>query len=75
MSVDEAFQGQKIGLKLGEHTIDFVKRMGGKLIWIESNTILTPAITLYKKLGFIAAPLRPTPFARCNIFMELAIGN
>jgi putative acetyltransferase len=71
MSVDEAFQGQKIGLKLGEHTVNFAKQMGGRMMWLESNTILTPAITLYKKLGFVAIPPRPTPFDRCNILMEL----
>jgi hypothetical protein len=35
--------------------------------------VLTPAISLYGKLGFKKIVGPPTPYQRCNIQMELAL--
>ncbi|RZL43422.1 MAG: MarR family transcriptional regulator, partial [Pedobacter sp.] len=42
-------------------------------IYLESNTILKPAINLYHKLGFEKIAGKPTPYTRCNIQMELVV--
>ena len=37
------------------------------------QTVLTPAINLYRKLGFVRVVGPPSPYARCNIRMELRL--
>ena len=73
MAVDPAHQGLGIGKKLGLAIIAGAAEMGAKHIYLESNTILGPAIRLYEKLGFKKIEGRPTPYRRCNIQMELII--
>jgi DNA-binding MarR family transcriptional regulator/GNAT superfamily N-acetyltransferase len=53
--------------------IDKAKSLGASKIYLESNTILRPAINLYHKLGFQKVAGKPTPYTRCNIQMELVI--
>ena len=38
---------------------------------LESNTILDPAINLYRKLGFEPVQGGVSPYDRCNIQMEM----
>lgn len=71
MAVSPNFQGKQIGYKLGMHTIEMAKRMGAKRIWLESNRRLTPALNLYRKLGFKEIPITFTPYARADIRMEI----
>jgi GNAT superfamily N-acetyltransferase len=69
MAVDERFRGKKIGLALAESAIVKAKSLGAHKIILYSNTILEPAITLYKKIGFLEVPL-DGPYKRSNIKME-----
>lgn len=72
MAVTEEYQGLRIGQKLMYASIDFAGRTGAKRLFLDSNTKLTPAITLYKKVGFREIPVpKDTPYERCNIRMEL----
>ena len=71
MAVSPKFQGRKIGWQIGEAIKLKAKLVGAKKLYLESNTILEPAINLYRKLGFIEVYGRPTPYERCNIQMEL----
>lgn len=72
MAVTEKHQGMRIGQKLMYACIDYAGQHGVKRLFLDSNTKLTPAISLYKKVGFkeIAVPAN-TPYERCNIRMEL----
>jgi len=72
MAVDEKFQGKKIGLLLSEAAIVKAKQQGANKIILYSNTVLTPAISLYRKLGFQEIPL-DGPYKRSNIKMELIL--
>lgn len=72
MAVDEHFQGKKIGNALAEAAIEKAKEKGAGKIFLYSNTILEPAISLYKKLGFREVPV-DGPYKRTNIKMELTI--
>lgn len=73
MAVSPKAQGKKIGWLLGEAVKEKAKQIGTKKLYLESNTILVPAINLYRKLGFVEVFGRPTPYERCNIQMELTL--
>jgi GNAT superfamily N-acetyltransferase len=73
MAVSPKAQGKKIGWLIGEAIKEKARQVGAKKLYLESNTILTPAINLYRKLGFIEVFGRPTPYERCNIQMELVL--
>lgn len=71
MAVSPKAQGKSIGKQLGEAVIKAARELGASRIYLESNTLLTPAINLYHKLGFQKVVGRNTPYKRCNIQMEL----
>lgn len=73
MAVDDNFQGKGIGIILANAVIDKAKELNAKSIFLESNTILKPAITLYKKLGFKKLDGYSSPYKRANISMELIL--
>jgi GNAT superfamily N-acetyltransferase len=73
MAVSPKAQGKKIGWMIGEAIKDKARKLGAKKLYLESNTILVPAINLYRKLGFIEVFDRPTAYERCNIQMELVL--
>ena len=73
MAVDPLFRGRGIGQQLGAAIIDRARKLGAKTIFLESNTILAPAISLYRKLGFVETERQPTPYARGNVHMVLNV--
>lgn len=73
MAVSPAAQGKNIGWLLGLASIEKAKEMGGKSLFLESNTRLVPAISLYRKLGFVKVTGKPSPYERSNIQMELSL--
>ncbi|MGC4234718.1 MAG: GNAT family N-acetyltransferase [Niabella sp.] len=75
MAVSPKAQGKNIGWLLGQAIINKAKESGASKIYLESNTILKPAINLYYKMGFQKISGRPTPYKRANIQMELVINN
>lgn len=70
MAVDEAFQGNGLGKILLEACIEKGKKIGATSLFLFSNTILEPAIHLYKKFGFTEVPIGNTEYKRSNIKME-----
>jgi ribosomal protein S18 acetylase RimI-like enzyme len=72
MAVAEKFRGQKIGWLLSEAAIIKAKNLGAEKIILYSNTVLVPAITMYRKLGFKEIPL-DGPYKRSDIKMELVL--
>ncbi|WP_459211619.1 GNAT family N-acetyltransferase [Aquimarina rhabdastrellae] len=73
MAVDSSIQGKGIGFLLGQAIIDKAKSLNAKNLYLESNTILEPAINLYYKLGFKKIEGIKSPYERCNIQMELTL--
>ena len=72
MAVTENHQGKSIGKKLCLAAIEYAKEMHFKSIFLESNSKLTPAINLYKKLGFKTIPGElSSHYKRCDINMSL----
>ena len=73
MAISSEFRGLGIGFLLANAIIDKAKYLGAKSIYLESNTVLAPAIKLYRKLGFKEIAGYPTPYQRCDIQMMLNI--
>lgn len=73
MAVSPKYQGKKIGQKLMDHVIESARKLGIKTLILESNTKLTPALNLYFKTGFREIPQQASPYARCNIRMQLIL--
>ncbi len=73
MGVSPAMHGKGIGWLLGNAIIEQARSLRAKKIYLESNTILEPAIALYRKLGFKKISGKPSPYERSNIQMELEL--
>ena len=74
MAVSPVFQGRGIGKRLLLAVIEEGRRLGAKRLYIETNAILTTAVALYTSCGFQSVPpdrLKPSPFARANVHLEL----
>ena len=75
MAVSPQAQGKKIGFLLGNACIDKAKSVGASKLYLGSNTVLVPALNLYRKLGFQEIFDQSTPYERCNIQMELNLNS
>ncbi len=75
MAVSPKTQGKSIGWLLGITVINAARKLGATKIYLESNTMLKPAINLYYKLGFHKIVGRVTHYKRCNIQMELILNK
>ncbi|MBX2861070.1 MAG: bifunctional helix-turn-helix transcriptional regulator/GNAT family N-acetyltransferase [Vampirovibrio sp.] len=72
MGVDTAYRGRQIGKKLADAAIAWAKAQGGNEIILESNSKLTPALNLYRSLGFELIPQNtPSPYKRADVRMRL----
>jgi ribosomal protein S18 acetylase RimI-like enzyme len=73
MAVDEKFQGKNIGNAMMEFCLQEAKRLQLKKVILHSNTILGPAIHLYRKYGFTEIAAFKSEYKRANIKMEVDI--
>ena len=74
MAVKPRYQGRNIGRQLLAYAIDYARKTGMKRMVLYSNTILVPAIHLYRKSGFVEVEMEdPPPYARSNIKMSLIL--
>lgn len=73
LAVSPKAQGKGIGVLLCETVLDKARELGGRKIFLESNTILKPAIRLYRKLGFKELAEYHPSYQRGNIQMELVL--
>jgi N-acetylglutamate synthase-like GNAT family acetyltransferase len=70
MAVDELYRGKKIGNAMLEFCLQKAKELGATKVILFSNTILEPAIHLYRKYGFTEIPVGNSEYKRSNIKME-----
>jgi GNAT superfamily N-acetyltransferase len=74
MAVHPDHQGKKYGGALMVAAESWARMQGAEEILILSNTVLAPAIGLYKKHGFLTTHLGPHPdYERCNIEMKKSL--
>ena len=71
MGVSEAARGLGIGGLIGEAAIKKAREMGAKRVYLETNSSLTPALTLYAKLGFVRIENFTSPYERADVAMEI----
>lgn len=73
LAVASDSHGKGIGQLLCKAVIDKAKEMGATRLFLESNTLLKPAISLYRKLGFKELREYHPAYARGDIQMELSL--
>lgn len=71
MGVSESARGLGIGLLIGEAAIIKARELGAKRVYLETNSSLTPALTLYAKLGFTRIENFTSPYIRADVAMEI----
>ena len=71
MAVSREFQGEGYGNLLMDTAFAKLQDIGASRVYLLSNTILAPAIALYRKYGFTVLREGQHPvYARCNIVLE-----
>lgn len=73
MAVSPKAQGKGIGFLLGKTAIQWATEKNASAIFLDSNTKLTAAIQLYRKLGFIEVTGIASPYHRTDIQMALTL--
>lgn len=74
MAITPQYQGQHLGQKLMEHTIEYARTQDWKRLIIYSSRKLENAIYIYKKYGFEEIPIEANnPYARGDIKMKLEL--
>jgi DNA-binding MarR family transcriptional regulator/predicted GNAT family N-acyltransferase len=73
MAVSPRAQGRNIGWLLGTAALNKARSLKANKVYLESNTILKPAINLYNKLGFRKVVGNSSPYERCNIQMAIEL--
>ena len=71
MAVTPTHQGFGLGKAMLHQTLRIAKRLGATRLEIISNTVLAPAIGLYKSVGFVETPLTSDTYGRGNISLRL----
>jgi putative acetyltransferase len=73
MAVAPEYQGRSVAKRLAEHLISEARQLGCKLLYLESNQKLIPALNLYKKLGFREVPVGCSPYSRADYRGEMIL--
>jgi GNAT superfamily N-acetyltransferase len=73
MTVGEAARGTGLGRRLMERCIETARAAGAPRLYLETNAGLGPALGLYRAAGFRDLPAHDTPYARCDVWMELPL--
>lgn len=73
LAVDPDARGTGLGETICRAAIERAKSLGAKKIFLESNTLLKPAINLYRKLGFTELKEYHPAYERGDIQMELNV--
>jgi GNAT superfamily N-acetyltransferase len=76
MAVRQESRGRGYGDLLMEAAIGFARRAGARRLTLVSNTLLAPALRLYRKHGFVEVPLEGRHgYERVDIQLELTLGE
>lgn len=73
MAVDEKFRRKGIAEALSYASFKKASDLGAELIVLYSNSILTPAIALYEKLGFKHVPVGNSAYKRSDVKMLISV--
>jgi GNAT superfamily N-acetyltransferase len=70
MAAHASARGLGLGLRLLEACEAHAREKGAYRLYLETNAAQTHAIALYRRFGFVDLPPQPTPYERCNVWME-----
>ena len=70
MTVREGLRGTGLGKLLMPACIDAGREAGAPRLYLETNSSLTPAISLYSAMGFKHLAPTASPYVRADVFME-----
>ncbi len=74
MAVSPSARGRGYGDRLVEAAIAFARSTPARTLMLQSNSRLSPALTLYRKHGFRDVPLDPgTGYSRADIQLEIPL--
>jgi len=74
MAVDEAYRGQGTGKLLLVRCIERARELKAESLLLETNTRLTAAVQLYRRLGFIECANQHTKrYSRVDLVMRLSL--
>jgi ribosomal protein S18 acetylase RimI-like enzyme len=73
MAVDNKFQRKGIAEALSHASFKKAKALGADKVILYSNSVLTPAISLYEKLGFEHVPVGNVEYKRSDVKMEILV--
>ncbi len=75
MAVDKNFRRRGIAEALSYASFKKAKELGAQKVILYSNSILTPAIRLYEKLGFKHVPIGTGEYKRSDVKMEIPVSE
>jgi N-acetylglutamate synthase-like GNAT family acetyltransferase len=70
MTVAEEMRGSGLGRHLMQRCIEAGAADGVPRLYLESNSSLAPALSLYRAMGFQHLAPADTPYVRADVFME-----
>ena len=70
MTVAEGQRGTGLGRLLMQRCIDAATEAGAPRLYLETNSSLAPALSLYRSMGFRNLAPRATDYSRCDVWME-----
>jgi len=73
MAVDNKFQRKGIAEALSHASFKKAKALGADKVILYSNSVLTPAISLYEKLGFEHVPVGDVEYKRSDVKMQILV--
>lgn len=73
MGMNQDHKGKGYAEQIINAAIKWAKAKEAQTIFLESNRILTNALYVYEKCGFIEVPMLPSPYERADIRMELKL--
>ena len=71
MTVSESVRGLGVGRALGEAAVAYACAAGARRVELFTNSSLTPAVSLYRALGFVDVPVGKSEFVRADRHMVL----
>jgi ribosomal protein S18 acetylase RimI-like enzyme len=76
MAVDERYRRRGIAEALTYASFDKARELNAKKVILYSNRVLTPAITMYHKIGFTEVPIeKDIVYERSDIKMEIDLAT
>lgn len=70
MTVSPQARGLGLALRLLEACEVTARSSGAPRLYLETSSTLAPARALYDRFGFTPLPPAPSPYVRCDVWME-----